>query len=74
MIQKVAVLAVDDILLKRIDANLLRKIDSQYVEVTLVKNLQPLLQALLAISKDLHNVSEDVQRPKKKVSRPSHPS
>lgn len=43
LIQKVAVLAVDGILLKRIDANLLRKIDRQYVEVALVKNLQSLL-------------------------------
>lgn len=53
LVQEIAVLAVDSILLKRIDADLLRKIDSQDVEVALVKNLQPLLQTLLAIPEDL---------------------
>lgn len=58
LVQEVAVLAINGILLKRVDANLLRKIDRQNVEIALVKDLQSLLQTLLAIPEDLHNVSE----------------
>lgn len=74
LVQEVAVLAVDGILLKRINADLLRKIDSQDVEVSLVEDFQPLLQTLLAIPEDLHNVSEHDPASNHKVNKPSHQS
>jgi hypothetical protein len=53
LIQEITVFAIDGILLQWIDANLLRKIDGQDVEIALIKYFKPLLEALLPISKDL---------------------
>lgn len=53
LVQEIAVLAVNGVLLQCIDADFLCKIDGQNVEIALVENLQSLLEALLAISKQL---------------------
>lgn len=50
LVQEITVFAIDGILLQWIDANLLRKIDSQDVEITVVEYFKSLLEALLPIS------------------------
>lgn len=51
--QVITVLAENHVALSSIDAGFLGKVDGKYIEVTLVKNLELLLQALLVIPKEL---------------------
>jgi hypothetical protein len=65
LIQKVTIFAIDSILLQGINPNLLCKINGQNVEIALVKNFQPLLKALLAISEYLPDFSKVEELTKK---------
>ena len=55
LMQVITVLAENHIALSSIDTGLLGKVDSKDIEITLVKNLELLLQCLLVISKELPN-------------------
>lgn len=60
LIQKIAVFAIDGILLQRIDANLLSKVDSQDVEVAFIENFKPLLKTLFPVPEDLPEFREPI--------------
>lgn len=53
--QVITVLTENHIALSSIDTGFLGKVDSKNIEITLVKNLELLLQRLLVISKELLN-------------------
>lgn len=53
LVQEITILAIDGILLQSIDTNLLGKVDSQDVKIALVQDLEPLLETLFPIAKDL---------------------
>ena len=53
--QVITVLTKNHVALSSIDTGLLGKVDSKDIEITLVKNLELLLQCLLVISKELPN-------------------
>jgi aspartokinase-like uncharacterized kinase len=57
LVQIVPVLAVDGVLLERVDADLLRKVDGQDIKISLVEDLELLLKALLTVSINLSIVS-----------------
>lgn len=51
--QVIAIFAENHVALSSVDASFLGKVDSKNVEVSLVKKLELLLQALLVIPKEL---------------------
>lgn len=57
LVEKVAILAVDGILLQSLNPDLLRKVNSQHVEVALVEDFEFLLETLLTVTEDLIDVS-----------------
>jgi hypothetical protein len=57
LIQIISVPAVYGVLLMRVNADLLRQVDGQDIEIALVKNLESLLEALLSVPINLSNIS-----------------
>lgn len=56
LVQEITVLAVDGILLQRINSNLLRKVDRKNVKIALIKDLELLLETFFPIAEYLENV------------------
>lgn len=57
LVKKITILAIDGILLQRIDSGLLRQIDGENVKIALIKNFEFLLQTLLPIAQYLYEVN-----------------